>query len=59
MNYERNFLATLFQVHTGAVELSRQVLRDQLLEVYREDPVGFFDALLQLDLTGEYGGRPE
>jgi hypothetical protein len=54
MNYERNFLASVFRENPLAVERSYQLLRAGLLEVYHQDPTRFLDALLQLDLTGEF-----
>jgi hypothetical protein len=53
MNYERNYLAALFQAHPLAVERSRQAVTAALLETYSRDPAAFWDAVLQLDATGE------
>jgi hypothetical protein len=53
MNYERNWLAALFEWHPLAVYNSRLDLRAILLSIYQDDPRGFLEAMNQLDLTGE------
>ena len=49
LNYERNYLAALFNAHPLQVILARDEFRKKLFENFREDPAGAYEWINNLD----------